>query len=75
MNITAEQLLSGAMELPPTMLAFMAEKLIENLNIDNSTGISEQWKQTINRRCKEMDKSVANMIDANWVFTKAHIAL
>lgn len=75
MNMTAEQLISGAMDLAPPVRAFVAEKLIESLDVDSSAVLSPEWKNTIERRCREMDQGMVELIDADDAFDKAYAAL
>ncbi|WP_372798725.1 addiction module protein [Pontiella sp.] len=75
MKMTAEQLITGAMDLPPAMRAFVAEKLIESLDVDPAPEISDAWKETVERRCREMDSGAARMMDADEAFSRAHAVL
>ncbi len=75
MNITAEKIVTDAMELPPALRAFVAEKLIESLDETDSLPLSAQWKEEIRRRCAEIDKNSAQLRDADAVFKKAYASL
>jgi hypothetical protein len=73
MNITAEKIVTDAMELSPALRAFVAEKLIESL--DESDTLSAQWKEEILRRCTEIDRDASQLRDVDAVFKKAYATL
>lgn len=75
MNITAEKIVTDALELPPALRAFVAEKLIESLEESDSLPLSAQWKEEILRRCAEIDKNGAQLCNADAVFKKAYASL
>jgi putative addiction module component (TIGR02574 family) len=75
MNITAEKIVTDAMELPPALRAFVAEKLIESLDEADSLPLSAQWKEEILRRCAEIDKNGAQLRNVDAVFKKAYASL
>ena len=75
MTITAEQIVAEAMELPSQMRAFVAEKLIESLDLEPDHELSPEWQEEIRRRCREMDEGRAVFHDADEVFAEAYAAL
>jgi putative addiction module component (TIGR02574 family) len=75
MNITAEKIVTDAMELPPALRAFVAEKLIESLDESDSLPLSAQWKEEILRRCAEIDKNGVQLRDVDAIFKKAYASL
>lgn len=75
MSITAEQVVIDALELPASLRAFVAEKLIESLDAPPCPPLSPEWKQELRRRCAEMDRGYAALRDADQVFAKAFAAL
>jgi putative addiction module component (TIGR02574 family) len=75
MHITAEKIVTDAMELPPTLRAFIAEKLIESLDEPDSLPLSAQWKEEIQRRCAEIDQDAGQLRNADAVFNKAYASL
>ena len=75
MKATAEKVMSEALELPPTLRAFVAEKLIESLEAPRSPRLSGKWKREIRRRCAQMDRGAVRLLDANTVFAKARTAI
>jgi hypothetical protein len=70
MKTTAQKLVSEAMELPPQVRAFVAEKLIESLDVESGPRLSAKWKREIRRRCAEVDRG-AKLSDSKMVFAKA----
>jgi len=75
MNITAEKVVSEAMDLPPVLRAFVAEKLIESLDLTGTPELSAKWKKEIRRRCIQVDRGKAKLRDAEAVFAKAYASL
>ncbi len=75
MNATAERVVSAAMELPPSLRAFVAEKLIESLDMPDSFPLSQKWREEIRRRCAEIDGGAAELREADESFAKAYAAL
>ncbi len=75
MNITAEKVVSEALELPPSLRAFVAEKLIESLDAPEIAGLSAKWNAELRRRCAEVDRGTADLRAANAVFKRACAAL
>jgi len=75
MNITAEKVVSDALDLPPALRAFVAEKLIESLDLTESPALSARWKKEIRRRCTQVDRGMIRLRDADTVFAKAYSSL
>jgi len=75
MALTAEKVMTDAMRLPPELRAFVAEKLIESLDVPDAPPLSAKWKKEIRRRCAEMDRGVVKLRAAGAVFAKAYAAL
>jgi len=75
MTKNAEQLVTAALELPPQSRAFIAEKLIESLDLDPGTELSPEWKEEIRKRCQEVDKGTKELRKAEAVFLKAFDSL
>ncbi len=75
MNADAEKIVLDALELPPAMRAFIAEKLIESLDVEPSKSLSPEWKATIRKRCEEIDQGLTQLRDAEAVFSKASKSL
>ncbi len=75
MSTTVERVVSEAMELPPSLRAFVAEKLIESLDAADSPPLSSKWREEVRRRCEEVDRGAVGLRDADEVFARAHAAL
>lgn len=75
MTKKAEKLVSEAMLLPPAVRAFVAEKLIESLDMPPATELSPEWKEEIRRRCKEADGRLVELRDAEAVFIRTFTSL
>jgi len=72
---TAEKIMTDAMKLPPELRAFVAEKLIESLDVPDVPPLTAQWKNEIRRRCVEIDRGAVKLRAAEAVFAKAYAKL
>ena len=75
MSLTVEKLVSEALHMPSPIRAFVAERLIESLDVDSEDDISPEWKEEIEKRCREVDEGTVVLIDADEVFNKAYTRL
>jgi len=75
MSITAEQVMTEALSLSPHARAFVAERLIESLDIGTEQALSPAWQAEIRKRCQDMDSGAVELRDAADVFNKAYAAL
>ncbi len=75
MNMTAEKLVSEAMQMPTTMRAFVAERIIESLDFDADVDLSPEWKAELDKRCREIDEGTVALLDGDEVFKKAYARL
>ena len=75
MGLPAETIISEALELPSTLRAMVAERLIESLDLDESMELSPEWREEINRRCREIDEGTAHLIPAATVFKRLYASL
>lgn len=64
-----------ALDLTPQARAFVAEKLIESLDALPTEELSAEWRQEIQKRCREVDEGNAELRDASDVFEAAHALL
>ena len=71
MNTDAEKIALQALQLPPSMRAFIAEKLIESLDAESGDALSPEWSKEIRRRCDEIDRGDVEFRDIKTVFDKA----
>ena len=70
MNADAEKIALQALQLPPSMRAFIAEKLIESLDAESGDALSPEWSEEIRRRCDEIDRGDVELRDIEVVFDK-----
>lgn len=75
MGLPAEKIITEALQLPTTLRALVAERLIESLDLDESSDISPQWRDEIARRCHEIDAQIVELIPAETVMARAYAAL
>ena len=75
MSTITEKVVLEAMGLPPALRAFLAEKLIESLDVADAPPLSAKWKKEIRRRCAEVDRGAVKLRDADAVFAKAYASL
>jgi len=75
MGLSAETIITEALELPSTTRAMVAERLIESLDLDESMELSPEWRDEISRRCREIDEGTAQLIPAETVFKRLYAAL
>jgi putative addiction module component (TIGR02574 family) len=75
MNMTAEKLVSEALQMPTTMRAFVAERIIESLDFDADVDLSPEWKAELDKRCREIDEGTVALLDGDEVFKKAYARL
>ena len=75
MQTSAEKIVLEALGLPIQARAFVAEKLIESLDVESPADLSAEWKEEIRRRCREIDEGRVELRDAQAAFDKAYSAL
>ncbi|MFH0939239.1 MAG: addiction module protein [Planctomycetota bacterium] len=75
MSMTADKIVAEALELSPHARAFVAEKLIESLDVFTGAEISPAWREEIRKRCREVDEEFVQLRDAADVFAKAYAEL
>jgi hypothetical protein len=75
MTVAVEKIVSEVLDLPPAVRAFVAEKLIESLDVASGGELSPEWREEIRRRCLEIDQGTAELHDAESVFARAFAAL
>lgn len=64
-------LTNEALQLPREARAFLAEKLLESLDMDEPFPLSPEWQEEISRRCKELDEGKVTLIPAEDVLREA----
>lgn len=69
------KLISDALDLPREARAFLAEKLLESLDFEESFEISPEWHREIERRCAELDRGDRELIPGDQVMRDARKVL
>jgi hypothetical protein len=75
MGLPAEKIISEALELPRSLRALVAERLIESLEYDEPAELSTEWREEILKRCREIDEGTVELEDADKVFSRLHAEL
>ncbi len=75
MSTTVEQIVADALALPTEARAFLAERLIESLDLEPGAELSTAWREEILRRSREIDADQVELRDAEDVFDQAFAAL
>lgn len=65
-----KKILDEAMQLDPTARAFVAETLLESLELDQDFAVSQEWLEEIRRRCAEIDSGKATLLDGTMVLNE-----
>jgi len=65
-----KKILDEAMQLEPTARAFVAETLLESLDLDQDFVVSQEWREEIRRRCAEIDSGKATLLDGAMVINE-----
>lgn len=71
MSPQTENIMREALQLPRGARALIAEKLLESLDLDEPYELSDEWRQEIARRCREVDEAAADLVPAEQVATMA----
>lgn len=75
MKTELDKIMSEAMDLPAPLRAFLATKLIESLDVNGAQELSDEWKQEIRRRCREIDEGTVDLVEADEAFARAYARL
>ena len=65
-----KKILDEAMKLEPNARAFVAETLLESLDLDQDFAVSPEWLEEIRRRCAEIDSGNATLLDGAMVLNE-----
>ena len=65
-----KKILDEAMQLDPTARAFVAETLLESLELNPDFAVSQEWLEEIRRRCAEIDSGEATLLDGTMVINE-----
>lgn len=75
MSMTAEKIVREALSLSPHTRAFVAERLIESLDVSPGVELSPAWREEIRKRCREVDAGTVELREAADVFARAYATL
>ncbi len=67
MSPQTENIMKEALQLPREARALIAEKLLESLDLDEPFELSDEWRQEIARRCREIDQGAVDLVPADRV--------
>lgn len=65
-----KKILNEAMQLEPTARAFIAEMLLESLDLDQDFAVSPEWLEEIRRRCADIDSGKTELLDSAMVINE-----
>lgn len=65
-----KKILDEAMQLEPNARAFVAETLLESLDLDQDFAVSPEWLEEIRRRCAEIDSGKTTLLDSTMVINE-----
>ena len=65
-----KKILDEAMQLEPNTRAFIAETLLESLDLAQDYPVSPEWLEEIHRRCAEIDSGKTTLLDGNMVINE-----
>ena len=71
MSPEIEHVMKQALELPSQVRAFLAEKLLESLDFEEPFDLNSEWRDEIDRRCREIDEGDVQLTAGDKVFTEA----
>ena len=71
MTSATKKVITEVLGMPPSVRAFIAEKLIESLDLMEAPALSKAWKKEIKKRSEEVDRGSVRLRDADAVFKSA----
>ena len=72
MSMSVDKIVLEALDLSPQARAFVAERLIESLDVAPGTEMSQTWRLEIQKRCREVDEGLVTLRDEADVIEKAY---
>ena len=75
MGLPAEKIIAEALQLPVTLRALVAERLIESLDLAETGELSPEWRDEVAKRCREIDEQLVELVPADIVMARAYAAL
>lgn len=71
MSPKMETIIKEALRLPREARALIAEKLLESLDGAEPFEVSQEWREEIERRCREIDAGAVDLIPGDEVLKEA----
>jgi len=71
MSSEIEHIMKQALELPSQVRAFVAEKLLESLDFEEPFDLSSEWRDEIDKRCRQIDEGQVQLTPGDRIFTEA----
>ena len=75
MSPKVEKIVEDALTLSAHARAYIAEQLIESLDLISEAELSEAWRTEIQKRCREIDEREVKLRNADEVFVRAFAAI
>ena len=75
MKMTIDTIIAEVLALSPQARAFVAKKLIENLDSEPAATLSSAWRDEVRRHCREIDEGAVELHDTEDVFDRGYAAL
>lgn len=69
----AKKLLDDALQMEPTARAFIAETLLDSLDMEQDFPVSQEWLDEIRRRCDEIDSGKTPLLDGAMVINELRV--
>jgi hypothetical protein len=70
-----DKIIEEVLSPSPQARAYVAEKLIESLDVETDVTLSSEWRDEIRKRCREIDEGAVELRDAAAVFARSYAAL
>lgn len=75
MELTIEQILEGALKLPPDARVLLADKLVESLDPADEEAIRKAWSEEAHRRLEEIESGRVETIPGDEALARVRRAL
>jgi len=75
MKRSSEKLVSEILSLPAQSRAYVAEKLIESLDVQTDAELDASWKNEVLKRCREIDEGHVELTPSDKAITQVLSAI
>jgi hypothetical protein len=65
-----KKILDDALQLEPTTRAFIAETLLDSLDLEPDFPVSQEWREEVRRRCAEIDSGKAQLLEGAMIINE-----